>query len=29
MRQFHEQVAAACESVCVPTPDGLVVGVKR
>jgi caffeoyl-CoA O-methyltransferase len=29
MRQFHEQVAAACESVCVPTPDGLVVGAKR
>jgi caffeoyl-CoA O-methyltransferase len=29
MRGFHELVAAACESVCVPTPDGLVVGIKR
>jgi caffeoyl-CoA O-methyltransferase len=29
MRAFHEQVAAACESVCVPTPDGLVVGIKK
>ncbi|MBA3396264.1 MAG: O-methyltransferase [Deltaproteobacteria bacterium] len=29
MRSFHEQVAAACDSVCVPTPDGLVVGIKR
>jgi caffeoyl-CoA O-methyltransferase len=29
MRSFHELVAAACESVCVPTPDGLVVGIKR
>lgn len=29
MRAFHEHVAATCESVCVPTPDGLVVGVKR
>jgi caffeoyl-CoA O-methyltransferase len=29
MRAFHELVAAACDSVCVPTPDGLVVGVKR
>lgn len=29
MRAFHEQVAQACDSVCVPTPDGLVLGVKR
>jgi caffeoyl-CoA O-methyltransferase len=29
MRAFHELVAAACESVCVPTPDGMVVGIKR
>jgi caffeoyl-CoA O-methyltransferase len=29
MREFHEQVAASCESVCLPTPDGLVVGIKR
>lgn len=29
MRSFHEQVAAACESVSVPTPDGMVIGIKR
>jgi caffeoyl-CoA O-methyltransferase len=29
MRAFHEAVAHACDSVCVPTPDGLVVGIKR
>lgn len=29
MRSFHELVAASCDSVCVPTPDGLVVGIKR
>jgi len=29
MRGFHELVAAACESVCLPTPDGLVVGIKK
>jgi caffeoyl-CoA O-methyltransferase len=29
MRAFHELVAARCDSVCVPTPDGLVVGIKR
>ncbi len=29
MRAFHELVAAACDSVCIPTPDGLVLGVKR
>jgi caffeoyl-CoA O-methyltransferase len=29
MRAFHELVAHACDSVCAPTPDGLVVGIKR
>lgn len=29
MRAFHQRVAAACDSVCVATPDGLVVGVKK
>lgn len=29
MRRFHDQVARDCESVCVPTPDGLVLGLKR
>jgi len=29
MRSFHEQVAAACDSVCLPTPDGIVVGIKK
>lgn len=29
MRAFHELVARECDSVCVPTPDGLVVGIKR
>ncbi len=29
MRAFHELVAATCDSVCAPTPDGLVVGIKR
>lgn len=29
MRGFHEGVAAAFDSVCIPTPDGLVVGIKR
>lgn len=29
MRRFHEETAAACHSVCVPTPDGMVVGIKR
>jgi caffeoyl-CoA O-methyltransferase len=29
MRAFHELVAAACDSVCIPTPDGLVLGLKR
>jgi caffeoyl-CoA O-methyltransferase len=29
MRAFHEIVAAACDSVCIPTPDGLVLGIRR
>jgi caffeoyl-CoA O-methyltransferase len=29
MRTFHETVAAACDSVCAPTPDGLVIGIKK
>ena len=29
MRAFHELVARRCESVCIPTPDGLVVGIKN
>ncbi len=29
MRKFHELVAASCDSVCCPTPDGLVIGIKR
>jgi len=29
MRTFHEQTAAAFDSVCVPTPDGMVVAIKR
>jgi caffeoyl-CoA O-methyltransferase len=29
MRAFHELVAAACDSVCIPTPDGMVLGLKR
>lgn len=29
MRAFHELVARACDSVNIPTPDGLVLGIKR
>jgi caffeoyl-CoA O-methyltransferase len=29
MRAFHELVARTCDSVCAPTPDGMVVGIKR
>lgn len=29
MRQFHEEAARAFESVCIPTPDGLLVGIRR
>jgi caffeoyl-CoA O-methyltransferase len=29
MRGFHAHVAKHCDSVCIPTPDGLVLGIKR
>jgi caffeoyl-CoA O-methyltransferase len=29
MRAFHEHVARHCDSVCLPTPDGLVIGIKK
>jgi caffeoyl-CoA O-methyltransferase len=29
MRRFHEQLASDFESVCVPTPDGLVFAIRR
>lgn len=29
MRAFHELLAAECEAVTLPTPDGLTVGIKR
>jgi caffeoyl-CoA O-methyltransferase len=29
MRRFHEQLASEFEAVCVPTPDGLTVAVRR
>jgi len=29
MRAFHQLVASRCDSVCVPTPDGLVIGIVR
>ena len=29
MRRFHELVPEAFDSTCVPTPDGLVVGIRR
>jgi caffeoyl-CoA O-methyltransferase len=29
MRRFHEEAAQAFETVCVPTPDGLLLGIKR
>ncbi len=29
MRRFHEQAAEAFDTACVPTPDGLLVGVRR
>ncbi len=28
MRRFHEEMAVHFDSVCVPTPDGLAVGVE-
>lgn len=29
MRRFHEQAAQHFDTVCIPTPDGLLLGVKR
>lgn len=29
MRRFHEQAAGRFDSVCVPTPDGMLLGLKR
>lgn len=29
MRRFHEDAAKAFDTVCIPTPDGLLLGIKR
>lgn len=29
MRRFHEEATAAFDTVCIPTPDGLLLGVKK
>ncbi len=29
MRRFHEEAARAFRTVCIPTPDGMLLGVKR
>jgi caffeoyl-CoA O-methyltransferase len=29
MRRFHEEMAASYDSVCIPTPDGMAVGILR
>lgn len=29
MRRFHEEARAAFDTVCIPTPDGLLLGVRR
>ena len=29
MRRFHEEMAQHYESVCIPTPDGLAVGIRQ
>lgn len=29
MRRFHEEAAARFDSACLPTPDGLLLGIKR
>ena len=29
MRRFHEEMATRFDSVCLPTPDGLALGVRR
>lgn len=29
MRRFHEEAAQAFDTVCIPTPDGLLLGIKK
>jgi len=29
MRRFHEEAARSFDTVCLPTPDGLLLGIKR
>ncbi|MCA9582956.1 MAG: hypothetical protein KC416_14250, partial [Myxococcales bacterium] len=29
MRRFHREAAEAFDTVCIPTPDGLLLGVRR
>ena len=29
MRRFHEEAAGAFDTTCIPTPDGLLLGIKR
>ncbi len=29
MRRFHEEAAVAFDTTCIPTPDGLLLGIKR
>lgn len=29
MRRFHEEAAARFDTVCIPTPDGMLLGIKR
>ena len=29
MRRFHEEAAEVTESVCIPTPDGMLIGIKQ
>lgn len=29
MRRFHEEARAAFDTVCIPTPDGMLLGLKR
>lgn len=29
MRRFHEEATQAFDTVCIPTPDGLLLGIKR
>ena len=29
MRRFHEEAAKAFDTTCIPTPDGLLLGIKR